>query len=173
MMSNLLENDSNSMKFWFLIFISLITLSNGNSQCEGNLVQNGSFELDSVGENITGRHWIAIQDEFNNNSPDIDNADDEFPVIGNNTVWSDTIRSSCNGGNWQNIASITSFSGQTTSESISQEIEFKLCLPHIFEFEFTAQDIKPDFPGRADAAIDVYMDDKLVHTTEVDSSLFT
>lgn len=137
------------------------------SQCSDNLIKNGSFELDSVGSNITGQYWI------NSGTPDIDNASDNYPNIGGNTVWSDVIINSCDGGNWQNISGIVSLSGNVTLEAIAQEVQLINSVPHLLEFEFTAQSITPSFPGDGYAAIDVYVNNSLLFTTPIDSTLFT
>lgn len=147
------------------------------SQCEGNLIKNGSFELDSVGEGVFGKYWVSgIRPDIN--SPDIENANDEFTIIGNpGSTWSDTIRSSCDGGNWQNIASTFSPTiNYFQTESFGQEIILNASVPHILEFEFTAQGIGSNSVGKNHwdyAAIDVFIDYKLVHTTQVDSTFFT
>ncbi len=146
----------------------LTLFTRGASQCPGNLIKNGSFELDSVGEGVTGMFW------YSNSSPDIDNALDSFANIGVNTVWSDSIISSSNGGNWQNIGGIvTLVVGNTEIECLGQRVTLKESVPHILEFEFTAQNIFPSFPGNAFAAIDVFIDDSLIYTTKVDTTLFT
>lgn len=154
------------MKF-LLIFLFAFCYLVSFSQCENNLIKNGSFELDSVGTNITGQYWDNI------GTPDIDNANDSFPNIGGNTVWSDVIINSCDGGNWQNISGIVSLSGNITLEAISQKIQLDNSTPHSLEFEFTAQSITPSFPGKGFAAIDVFIDNSLFFTTPIDSTLFT
>ena len=129
---------------------------------------NGSFELDSIGENITGMYWKSEL------SPDIDNGLDQFPNVGNSSVmWSDSVLRSNDGGNWQNLSGFVTLNGVATLESIGQQVELQLSTPHELIFEFTAQNTKPSFPGLGYAAIDVFIDGELEYTTNVDSTLFT
>lgn len=137
------------------------------SQCANNLIKNSSFELDSIGENQVGSHWIAVL-----GSPDIDNALDEFPPIGSNTTWTDTVLSSSDGGNWQNIAGHTSFDSFQSFESVGQEVVLQNSIPHILEFEFTAQDFGPSIMRSAHAAIDVFINNDKVYTSHLDTVLF-
>jgi len=139
-----------------------------NSQCERSIIKNGSFELDSVGAGITGKYWTSII-----GSPDIENAGDDIYTPNSNLSWSDEVLNSSNGGNWQIIGLLVSYDGEYSYESFGQEIHFKRCIPHTLEFEFTALNFRQNIRGNGFLAIDVFINDDLIHTTEVDSTLFT
>jgi hypothetical protein len=151
------------------IFMVLLTVLSGtiNCQCDNNLILNGSFELDSIGEAITAQYWISVE-----GTPDLDNANDNRPQIGNRN-WDGQVLSSSDGGNWQNIAYRVNVSGVQQFEIIGQEVTFEKCIPHILEFEFTSQIIETSQTRNGHSAVDVYLDNLLIHTTELDTTVFT
>lgn len=154
------------MKIIALLFLTLLNVGL-SSQCESNLIKNGSFELDSIGEGVTGMFW------YSNQSPDLDNASDNFPNLSTFAIWSDTVISSNDGGNWQNIGGLLTQGGNTVNECLNQRVKLNKSVPHVLNFEFTAQDIIPSARRDAYASINVFIDNELIYTTEIDSTLFS
>lgn len=147
----------------------IILLLAGNcllSQSKNNLIRNGSFEIDSIGQSVSVQFWESVS-----GTPDIDNAKDAFSVSGN--LWSGVVVSSIDGGNWVNIGGTIPLSGLKAFESIGQVVELSQSIPHKIEFEYTSQSIKPALSDSGYSAIDVYVNYELVYTTPIDSTLFT
>lgn len=151
----------------YLVFIWLLFSTNSFCQCNNNIIKNGSFELDSIGEAITSQFWYAPI-----GSPDLDNADDDWPQI-NDQKWDGQVLESEDGGNWQNISYIDLNFGLEVFEGLGQRVTFEKCIPHILEFEFTSQIIETFRTRNGHSAVDVYLDNRLLHTTNIDTSVFT
>jgi len=157
------------MRILCLIIIALLTqFQVCYSQCASNLIKNGSFELDSVGENITGMFWEQIE-----GTPDIEDASDLDTPYGA-TYDSGKPQMSCDGGNWQLIgASFANASGQPTFESIEQTIELTNSVPHQLSFEYCSKAIFSGSEERQYGAIDVFINDELIYTTDLDTTLYS
>jgi hypothetical protein len=167
-----------------IIFIVIFTcIGKLYGQCPNNLIRNPGFENDNVGIDITGQYWETI-----NGDPDIDNARDSLATFGS---WNQfPIDSSENGGNWQNIDltlimdniiinprtgdTINVVQADTLIESFGQRIHLNPSMPHIIEFEYTAQIFGSNPSGRTwHAAVDVLIDEEIRFTTELDTTVFT
>ena len=166
-----------------LIIFILISFSL-NSQCKGNLIRNSGFELDTVSGSTTGKFWKAVD-----GTPDLDNSLDSFPSLGGGTWNQFPIDPSPNRGNWQNIGltlatadtilnsqgdTVLIITADTLRESFGQHIRLQSSLPHILEFEYTAQIVGENRTNRSwHAAVDVLIDGKTVYTSPIDTTVFT
>lgn len=156
-----------TMKDLIICIISLIVVSNLNSQCNENIILNPNFEKDSIeGRSITGIDWTTLR-----GTPDLENANDSISGTG---IWfTFPIPESTNGGNWQNIA-FNVIGIDTIDERVGQNINFNSLIPHRLSFEFAAQ-----VPSRVlinssyHASVDVLVNEELIFTTEIDTTLFT
>lgn len=139
------------------------------TQCPENLIKNGSFELDTVGENITAMHWETLE-----GTPDIENADDlELP---NGATYDFGIpESSKDGNNWQLLRSFfpESQNQDTLNESIGQSITFSTSVPHELSFEYASMAFTPTSIDQWLGAIDVLIDGEIIFTTDTNFELYT
>jgi hypothetical protein len=146
----------------------LIVNFSATSQCQGNLIKNGSFELDSVGEAITGTSWETFR-----GTPDIDNDQDSLTGFGA-TYDFGFPQSSSDGGNWQGIVYNLAFGASDTfPESFGQSFTFNKSIPHIISFEFASQAFIQIPKEEWYAAVDVLINNELVYTTALDTTLYT
>jgi hypothetical protein len=152
-----------------LTFALLLIINfSANSQCQGNLIKNGSFELDTVSDAVTATFWGAI-----NGTPDIDNDQDSLTGFGSRYVYG-LPQSSFDGGNWQSII-FNSSPGvfDTLPESFGQPINFIRPIPHVISFEFAAQAFRSIPLEDWFASIDVLINNEVVYTTAIDSTLYS
>jgi len=152
----------------YLLLVSLFYNSICFAQCPNNLIKNGSFELDTVGEAITGKFWTTIE-----GTPDIeDTADSNLP---NGATYDfGEPKSSNDGGNWQILGSYfpESQNQDTLNESIGQIIKLERSIPHKLSFEYVSMAFLDSGIEGWYGAIDVFINGELVFTTDISSSLY-
>lgn len=153
-----------------LILLTLISLLSNQivsyGQCENNLIKNGSFEIDSIGEGVTGTHWITLS-----GSPDLDNNIDSLNAFG--AAWNGKVQESFNLGNWQNIG-YRALNGDTLSEGIGQIVLLEKSIPHKLKFEFASQIYGGNALNRTwFSALDIIIENEIVFTTHLDTTIHT
>ena len=151
---------------YLLMFTFVLIFSNlATSQCEENIITNGSFN-DSLGFNVTATGWLS--DLGTTHSPDINNDNGILNTTSTNYIWIGNIISSPNGGTWQNIIG---------PEIIYQIVELDLNKTYSLCFEYSAQGITniADSTLTFDdpVGVEVYVNDSLMIISPIDTTQYT
>lgn len=156
------------LKFSFILIILFLQYLPYYTQCPNNLIKNGSFELDSVGEAITGMFWTTLD-----GTPDIEDAADSNLPNGATYDFGEP-KSSDDGGNWQILGSYfpESQNQDTLNESIGQIIKLERSIPHQLSFEYVSMAFLDSGIEGWYGAIDVFINGELYFTTDISSSLY-
>ncbi|MEM9547972.1 MAG: T9SS type A sorting domain-containing protein [Bacteroidota bacterium] len=143
-----------------LLFLTFfIQLNYAYSQCEENLLLNGSFT------SLTGKSTVAPS--WNGNiTPDVNDASGFLNTSSDQYNWTGEIISSPNGGTWQNI-----FGPESVYQSVVLEMgaSYQLCI------EYAAQGISanPELTFNQPVGIRFIINDSTYHTSPKDSTQFT
>lgn len=158
------------MSRYIVIIILLIFLfTDVNSQCLGNMIKNGSFELDSIGEDITGKFWEKLE-----GTPSIDDGSDAITPFGG-PYQHGIPQQSADGGNWQLLYCNTFVvpNGDTVNTRIGQMVELQKSVPHVLSYEFASMAFTQNIKERNYSAINVLINGELVYTSKLDTTMYS
>jgi len=151
-----------------VFFYLLLTPFVSYSQCPNNIIKNGSFELDSVGENVTGMFWKNLE-----GTPDIEDTSDGLTPSGATYDYGIPKKSE-DGGYFQLLGNYfpEDQNQDTLNESIGQYISLITSVPHQLSFEYSSLAYTIRNADSWLGAIDVLIDGELVFTTTLNADLY-
>ena len=153
----------------FSIILLTFLISNVSSQCVNNVIRNGSFELDTLGEGVTGKFWELLEGQAS-----IDDASDTITPFGG-PYKNGMPQPSSDGGNWQQLYCNTFVvpQGDTLNTRVSQVVELQSSRPHVLEFEFASLSFIGSNPELDYSAIEVLINDELILISKLDTTLYS
>jgi len=145
------------MKKLLTLLVTIASI-NGYSQCENNLLTNGSFD-GTPGNSTMAPGWTA-----SNSTPDLNDDSGTLNCTPGYT-WSGTVQASSDGGSWQNIVTTESFMQTVTA---SQGSIYTLCFEYALQGIFSGAQYYED-PN----SLNILINGTILDSTDVDSTLNT